>query len=165
VSRWAPRSSTSLEGVTIGLGGFDSHPLPRRRLEITLALLADYANISREGKLNIMGIFEQIHAHHFPAVHAQMQLVIRLESTAFESGTHPVHVSFIDEDAHELFAIPGTLSVPESQAGENITTNQIFVLNGVVLPKAGIYEFVVNIREEELGRVPLRVQAIPQPAP
>ena len=29
-------------------------------MELTLALLADYANISREGKLNIMGIFEQI---------------------------------------------------------------------------------------------------------
>jgi hypothetical protein len=133
-------------------------------MNLTLALLADYANISREGKLNIMGIFEQIHALHFPAVHAQMQLVVRLEANPFESGLHPVRVSFIDEDARELFQIPGTLAVPESRAGENITTNQIFVLNGVVLPKAGTYEFVIVVRDEELGRVPLRVLSIPQPA-
>ncbi|MEP7199871.1 MAG: hypothetical protein ABI874_08650 [Chloroflexota bacterium] len=129
---------------------------------MTLALLADYANISREGKLNIMGIFEQIHAHQFPAAHAQMQLVVRLEATPFEAGPHPVRVAFIDGDARELFAIPGTLVVPESQSGENITTNQIFVLNGVVLPTPGVYEFVINVMGEELGRVPLRVLALPQ---
>jgi hypothetical protein len=93
-----------------------------------------------------------------------MQLVVRLEASPFESGTHAVRVSFIDEDAHELFQIPGTLAIPESRAGENITTNQIFVLNGVMLPKAGVYEFVIGVKDEELGRVPLRVLAIPQPA-
>jgi uncharacterized protein DUF6941 len=133
-------------------------------MNLTLALLADYANISREGKLNIMGIFEQIHAVHFPAMHAQMQLVVRLEASPFESGPHPVRVAFIDEDARELFQIPGTLVVPESRAGENITTNQIFVLNGVMLPKAGVYEFVIVVGDEEVGRVPLRVLSIPQQA-
>ena len=58
-------------------------------MELTLALLADYANISREGKLNIMGIFEQIFALSFPAVHAQLQLVLRLESSPFGSATGP----------------------------------------------------------------------------
>jgi hypothetical protein len=132
-------------------------------MELTLALLADYANISREGKLNIMGIFEQIFALNFPAVHAQMQLVMRLESTPFEAGTHPLHVAFIDADARELFAIPGSVAIPDSRAGENITTNQIFVLNGVTLPKAGVYEFVISINDQELGRVPLRVMAVTSP--
>ncbi len=134
-------------------------------MELTLALLADYANISREGKLNIMGIFEQIHAFNFPAVHAQMQLVIRLEATPFEAGAHEVRVAFIDDDARELFAIPGLIHIPESRAGENISANQIFVLNGIVLPHAGVYEFVISVKDEELGRVPLRVLALPQPTP
>ena len=132
-------------------------------MELTLALLADYANISREGKLNIMGIFEQIFALNFPAVHAQLQLVLRLESTPFESGTHPLRVAFIDADAHELFAIPGSLNIPDSQSGENITTNQIFLLNGVTLPRPGVYEFVIHINEQEVGRVPLRAIAVSPP--
>src|SRR5918911_4363143 len=126
-------------------------------MELTLALLADYANISREGKLNIMGIFEQIHAPNFPAVHAQMQLVIRLEASPFEAGMHEVRVTFIDADGHELFAMAGLLNIPESTAGQNVSINQIFVLNGTVLPKAGVYEFVISLSAEELGRVPLRV--------
>jgi hypothetical protein len=133
-------------------------------MELTLALLADYANISREGKLNIMGIFEQIYALHFPAVHAQLQLVMRVESNPFEAGTHPLRVAFIDGDAHELFAIPGNLTIPESHSGENVTTNQIFVLNGLALPKPGAYEFVISIKDEELGRVPLRVTAMAPPS-
>ena len=132
-------------------------------MELTLALLADYANISREGKLNIMGIFEQIFALNFPAVHAQLQLVMRLESTPFEAGTHTLRVAFIDADARELFAIPGSLAIPDSQAGENITTNQIFVLNGLSLPRPGAYEFVISIDEQELGRAPLRVMAVTPP--
>src|SRR5919204_3250104 len=49
------------------------------RMRLSLALLADYANVSHDGKLNIMGIFGQIHAPQFPAVHAQMHLVLSLE--------------------------------------------------------------------------------------
>lgn len=131
-------------------------------MHLTLALLADYANISREGKLNIMGIFEQIHASHFPALHPQMQLVMRIEASPFESGTHSLRIAFIDDDANELFSVPGLIAIPNSQSGENITVNQIVVLNGTTLPKAGLYEFVINSDDEELGRVPLRVLAIPQ---
>lgn len=129
-------------------------------MQLTLALLADYASISREGKLNIMGIFEQIFALKFPAVHATMQLVLRIEATPFEAGTHTARVAFIDADAREQFAVPGSLVIPESRAGENTTTNQLFVFNGIVLPKPGSYEFVVTAGTEELGRVPLRVVAL-----
>ena len=134
-------------------------------MELTLALLADYANIARDGKLNIMGIFEQIHAPHFPAIHASMQLVTRIEATPFEAGTHQVKVAFIDGDANELFAISGALNIAESRGGENIVVSQTFALNGVMLPTPGAYEFVISIGGEEKGRVPLRVVAVPQPAP
>jgi hypothetical protein len=132
-------------------------------MELTLALLADYANISREGKLNIMGIFEQIHAQQFPATHPQMHLVIRLEATPFEAGQHTLALSFIDDDANEVFAIRGGLVIPESHAGQNIMAPSIFGLNAITFPKAGMYEFVIVADEQELGRVPLRVSLLPQP--
>lgn len=133
-------------------------------MDLTLALLADCANVSRDGKLNIMGIFEQIFAAQFPAVHPSMQLVTRVEATPFETGTHAVRVAFSDADARELFAVPGTLAVPESRAGENVSVNQIFVFNGLILPAPGRYEFIVTVGAEELGRVALHVVALPQAA-
>ena len=50
---------------------------------------------------------------------------------------------------------------PESRAGESVAANQILVLNGMVFAKAGTYEFVIRTKDEELGRVPLRVSALP----
>jgi hypothetical protein len=130
-------------------------------MELTLALLADYANISREGKLNIMGIFEQIHAQQFPATHPQMHLVIRLEATPFEAGPHTVGLSFIDDDANEVFSIHAPLAIPESSAGQNLIAPSIFALNAIAFPKAGMYEFVITVDAQELGRVPLRVLRLP----
>ncbi|TMC60886.1 MAG: hypothetical protein E6J26_00710 [Chloroflexi bacterium] len=129
-------------------------------MRLSLALLADYANVSREGKLNIMGIFGQIQAFQFPAVHAQMHLVLSLEATAFDTGTHEFNIAFIDEDGHELLAMTGVVQFPESRAGESVAANQILALNGMVFAKAGTYEFVIRTKDEELGRVPLRVSAL-----
>jgi hypothetical protein len=51
-------------------------------MQVPLALLADHANVSAEGKLNLMGAFDVINARRFPAVHAQMHLVFRIRSLA-----------------------------------------------------------------------------------
>ena len=48
-------------------------------MHVKVALLADYSNVSREGKLNILGIFDTIYAPTFPTTHPHMQLVIRFE--------------------------------------------------------------------------------------
>lgn len=45
-----------------------------------------------------------------------------------------------------------------------LTTNQIFLLNGVTLPRPGVYEFVISTNEQEMGRVPLRVIAMTPPS-
>jgi hypothetical protein len=45
-------------------------------MEVTVAVLADYANVSQDGKLNIMGIFQEINATSLPFVLPQMYLVM-----------------------------------------------------------------------------------------
>jgi len=53
-------------------------------MDLTYLLAADYANITRDGKLNVMGIFSIINAPGFPAVHPQMYLVAQLTAGPFE---------------------------------------------------------------------------------
>jgi hypothetical protein len=48
-------------------------------LRIPLALLADSANVSQDGKLNILGIFENIMSFQFPVSHPTMALVFAVE--------------------------------------------------------------------------------------
>lgn len=68
-------------------------------LKVALGLLADYANVSREGKLNILGIFEQISAQSVPAVHPQMQLVMALEADRVDADREQkIGIELIDAD-------------------------------------------------------------------
>src|SRR5215217_3944288 len=48
-------------------------------MEVKLAVLADYANVSQDGKLNIMGIFQEINAPSLPFPLPQMFLVVPFE--------------------------------------------------------------------------------------
>ena len=48
-------------------------------MRVALGVLADYANVSAEGKLNIMGVFQIVNAVQFPHVHPQMHLVLTEE--------------------------------------------------------------------------------------
>ena len=93
-------------------------------MRVSLALLADYSNVSREGKLNILGIFDTIYAPGFPTTHAHMQLVVRFEADAREAGaTRQVEVQFRTQDGTVLFRLPGAMTVQPGELGETIRTD------------------------------------------
>ncbi|MDP9271652.1 MAG: hypothetical protein M3P14_11900, partial [Chloroflexota bacterium] len=57
-------------------------------MEIPIAILADAANVSQEGTLNILGVFSVIRAGRFPAWHPRCVLVIQLRARRSEQGQH-----------------------------------------------------------------------------
>lgn len=81
-------------------------------MKVTLAVLADYANITREGKLNILGMFDVIHAQNFPMTHPQMQLVMRFEADIAEAGkTKKLEIKLMDADGKTLFVLNGSFTL------------------------------------------------------
>jgi hypothetical protein len=56
-------------------------------MHVNLAVLCDAANVSREGKLNILGEFDSIHASSFPLTYPTMVLVVRMEAHPRRSAT------------------------------------------------------------------------------
>ena len=73
-------------------------------MDIPLAVLADSANVSQEGKLNIFGIFDQLNIASFPVRHPHMTLVFQLTASPAEGGrSHQVVVHCMDEDGGKLF--------------------------------------------------------------
>ena len=56
-------------------------------MRVKLALLADSANVSREGKLNLLGIFDAIFARELPTSHPHMHLVLRFEALPADAGS------------------------------------------------------------------------------
>lgn len=124
-----------------------------------MAVLADEANVSQEGKLNLMGIFDRIAAADFPVIHPKMVFAFRVEADFADSGrTFPVHVSMQDEDGAPLFEAGGEMMAPPVPLGEFSTANQIFALVGVQFPKPGMYRFVVRVGDTARHEAPFLVQ-------
>ena len=116
-------------------------------MDITFAQLADYANVSREGKLNLLGLFDAVQATKFPTVHPQMQLVIRFEVSKHELGrSHKVEIHFVEEDGKKILALGAEFAIQSpNPMGHRIHSDQIITITNLVIPKPGRYQFVIFI--------------------
>lgn len=132
-------------------------------VRVALGLLADYANVSREGKLNIMGIFDRINAPSVPAVHSQMQLIMILEADRGDADReHKVEIEMVDADGAKLFSIGGDLKFGGPPPGERIRINHVIQLNNLQFNHFGDYEFRIVINNEVRYSVPLSVVELKQ---
>lgn len=114
-----------------------------------LFLVADYANMTGDGKLNVMGIFEEIYSSNFPARHPSMHLVASLAAELGEYGQERnFTVKLLDEDGLQLLELGGTFQVPIGQRGRKPQINMIFDLKDVVFPKPGIYQIALFIDKD-----------------
>ena len=124
-------------------------------MKVTLALLADAANVSKEGKLNILGTFDNINASKFPARHPEMQLVLRLEASPAEANTKKrLELKVMDADGKQVGGANAEISVPPAQTGRYISMQAIMRITDAVFPKPGDYVYAVLID----GRTEAEVQ-------
>lgn len=135
-------------------------------MRVSLAVLCDYANVTREGKLNIMGIFDTIFAANFPARHTAMNLVVRLVADPPEFGkTQTVSIQLMDEDGKKMFEAEAEM-VPQGQGPSPANVDQILGLGNLVFPKPGNYCFsiVINgthIREHDVSLKLVKIEPRP----
>jgi Family of unknown function (DUF6941) len=127
-------------------------------MQVKLALLADYANVTAEGKLNILGIFDRITVQNLPVMHPQMHLILRLEAASTERNrTHNIEIRLVDPDGETVFEVKGDM-MPPADPGGLTSTNQILTLNNLQLAKAGGYVFVVFVNNDLKAEIPLGVE-------
>ncbi|MBI2252929.1 MAG: hypothetical protein HYU63_09375 [Armatimonadetes bacterium] len=130
-------------------------------MEVTLAVLADYSSITKEGKLNILGIFDTIWAKNFPAEHHNMQLVMRFMFPRSEARTKKnIKVRLIDADGNQIFEIGTELIISQEKFPLpviNINSDHILNLNNLVFQKQGDYSFHILINEDDRKSVPLKL--------
>ena len=128
-------------------------------LRIALSAIADTANISQEGKLNITGIFNSINATSFPAVHPSMVLVFVIEGERSEAQSeHKLKVDLIDEDGNLVIpSIEGNIKFAEIPPSGSIHAPQILHLVNVQFKKQGHHEFKIIINGEVRASVPINI--------
>jgi hypothetical protein len=128
-------------------------------VEAKLAVLAEYAGVSSDNRLNILGIFEDINPRTFPATVPHIYAVLSCEADPTEYGKKfPVRVALLDTDSddNEILALEGLVEVPRpSPQSERVTVNQIVGLTFVQFDHPGNYRFSFSVEGEEIASVPL----------
>lgn len=124
------------------------------------AILADFANVTNDGKVNIFGVMDRIFSQQFPAVHRAMFLVMSLESEhEDDEQKRNIDVQLIDPDAQIISRIQGQI---EFGIGKQIL-NQIHVFQDVMFKSAGAYQFNVFFDETLIKTVDLELILMQQP--
>jgi hypothetical protein len=128
-------------------------------MQFIVGHLADAANISVEGKLNLLGIFQKIGSTEFPCQFS-CALVALFEADPFDRGTRcPVRIEFIDEDGQEMFRMAGMEVVVPNQPDNLLhTCNLIVNLRPLSLTKPGPHSFKVFVRDRVVGEIRLQVE-------
>ena len=128
-------------------------------MEVALALLADAANTTRDGKLNVLGVFDAIHATKFPSAHPSMVLVLRLEASAADwDQKHHLDIRFIDEDGAQLLKINAHIVVPPApDSGRPRRFTHPIQINGLRFKKPGGFAFEVRVNGDLAVTLPLQV--------
>jgi hypothetical protein len=128
-------------------------------MDVIFAILCDAANISQEGKLNILGSFANISATTFPIRHPEMHLVIRMEASPAEVGMQKkIEVTIMDEDGNKVSGFGADLVVPpQKKPGEPAQMVAMLRMVDTVFPKKGRYAVYVLIDGKTETHIPLSV--------
>ncbi len=126
-------------------------------MDVAFALLADAANVSREGKLNILGSFDRIYGAKFPLTWPRMVLVTRFMASAAEYGTEKtIEIVTLDADGKKLGTASGKMKLPTGQPGRQLKINHVLPMT-LTFPAAGQYSIEILVNGEPKATVPLEV--------
>ncbi len=126
-------------------------------MEVAFALLADAANVSREGKLNVLGVFDRIYGAKFPLRWPRMVLVTRFEASSSEFGAEKsIEIVTMDADGKQLGKASGKMKIGEGRSGRQVKINHVLPM-GMTFPAPGEYSIEILVNGEPKATVPLEV--------
>ena len=129
-------------------------------MELRLATLADYAIVSADGKLSVMGIFDEISPPELPFRHAVMYVVASFEGGLEEAGKDIlVTVALANPSGVQMTEVSQDLHVEARSSSSNkIGVNLIFGFAGHLFSESGRYEFSVKMDGQQQANLPLLVR-------
>lgn len=129
-------------------------------MDVTLAVLADAANITEDGKLNLLGVFNEISAEDFPCRHPQMYCVVMFEAGPAEFNKKKVvEIAIVRPDGEVLGKLEADDVTVPKPAGKRTRSYVRMILNlqNVPFPEPGDYELSVLVGGEQKRSIPLTV--------
>ncbi|OGK21607.1 hypothetical protein A2866_03820 [Candidatus Roizmanbacteria bacterium RIFCSPHIGHO2_01_FULL_39_8] len=122
------------------------------KLKTEIVALCDYANISREGKININGVFDEVRVQNFPGGIARAFFVAVVRGTTNQSYNLTLKVESEKNTPSPLKPLP--INIQTSFSGKS---NILVELANIVFQNPGDYQFTIYENQELVGSTMLKV--------
>lgn len=135
-------------------------------IKVPFAVIADSANVSREGKLNILGIFQNIGANAVPATHPLFSLVVTFQGERGDANAeHPIKIQLMGGNGEIMINISAILKFNPPPSGEHsVSAHQVFQFANASFPAFGTYDLNIFVHDEVRKTVSLNLVEMKQPA-
>jgi hypothetical protein len=123
----------------------------------SFALFADAANLSQEGKLNVLGVFDALHVASVPAVHPRATLVVRLKASPDDAGTHALALAWLAPSGEEIWSSSGEVEVHAPPPGAVEVDIPVIAAIDLPIAEGGVHLMRVELDGEVEAEVGLHV--------
>lgn len=114
-------------------------------MHISFAVFADAANLSQEGKLNILGVFDAVQVAGLPTIHPRTHFVVRLKADSADTGQHKLSFRWLSPLDEELWSSSGEIAVAPAP-------NPVFEVD---LPIIAVVDLPLNVTGQYTMQVTL----------
>jgi hypothetical protein len=125
---------------------------------VSFALFADAANLSQEGKLNILGVFDALHVGGLPAVHPRATLVVRLKAEDGDKGVHGLSFGWVSPNGEEIWSSSGEVEVGAPPPGAFEIDIPVIAAIDLPIQEAGTHTMRIDLDGELRAELALHVR-------
>jgi Family of unknown function (DUF6941) len=121
-----------------------------RGMELSAFICTD-ARVTHEGRLDLLGVFNELFAPAFPARHGRLVLAAMLVWDAGEQGRVDFRVDLRGADGTSVYTVDGHTEVMErAPPAPPPKTQLVLPLHDVLFPNAGRYRFEFVVAEQHV---------------
>lgn len=114
-------------------------------MKLLLSLACEDARARPDGRIDFVGVFDELHAPGFPAAQDRMTVVFIMEWSLDEQGRREFRADLVDAGDRKVLTIEGHTDVTPPSRGSRPRTQLIMPLERVVFPEPGEYRFVLQV--------------------
>ena len=131
-------------------------------MKVEIFSLCDFASADAAGKLNIIGVFDTIHASQAPVVHGFCFLATRIRFEKIEEGLKKFKISFVDIDGKPIMpVVEAQVQVRLAPNAQHAIAQVVSAMWQIKLPCFGEYSIDLAIDGRQEASTPLYVRQLP----
>jgi hypothetical protein len=132
-------------------------------MQVAFALFADAANLSQEGKLNILGVFDAVQVGALPTVHRRASLVVHLKGDEMDAGVHTLTLRWLSPSGEELWNTQGQVEVQTAPPPGSAMDLPLIAAVDLPLDQPGSYAMQIAVDDRPSASVALHVRSAAPP--